>query len=736
MQSREIRLALCVDQEAHLLYNRHSMDKDPDKFRPPPSGEELERAKRLVLDKSIELFTSELGADPLLLQPLLPEHTALYRTGLPRFDEELAKQTEATRGHPIAEIKADIAIIISEKSELSYSFWTETLKDRLKIDPKWSEIRARQRGLGLRLSEVFAHVQAGMAFTYFPESMGNRLMTTLNDDDLVSALGQLPDSPPTGYELALALRDKGAYDDELELLDERILHAYGLAQLTAVQFILGDLKKIAYMGGERAAWARKTFEEYRSRLFIDDIESKRTLLKLIQHQFESYAQMEKDPALNQFINEYAEGTARVAQHFGDFIGVLPYIYQKYDLPLPQFLESIEPVRVGTRKPRESLTIDQFNSEIISLREKARELFGGIALSKNARRHRGFERLENGLIRGFRTADQGKIPARQGGGQHVNVLSAIADLAEDFGGEGGAHGVEELKAYEMYLTHQWDDLMRRAKVEGLPVEKLEPLATFPFIDFFDDIAERWPGTLMTAVRDLWPNGEGPIIAQRIDELLAYNALSKQELHLPPEPTGSMTKEQVLGGVEVKRLHEVFFPKGGQKLSVQQAKEAADRVIRDRRAHNTGESSGESVTTWDRVYDLITVCNDEMFEAAEFYETNPEERIFGEKESWFVAILTTRRGTRIIMAEHPSLDNATYIFPDIHMTDPEPYGWKEVFTTFLRTDARALGAHYIIHSRAAPHGPKHVEKMLKKARELDLAPLVFTPEQDSSELAENL
>lgn len=649
----------------------------------------------------IESFGNNYEVDPLLLDAVRLDKVTLFPTGIPSFDERYAKNGINYRTYTLGHARRIYDLLAGDSNQQqSHPAWIRGIKERLRQNSEWLQQEAAACNYGLARSSPFGQFKLATALMYFPEALARQEILDLEESDLMHIFGTLPETPPRGQALGHALQQQGAFDYSPELFDQRMRSAYGLAQFAAADLILKDLLEILSMGGGRTNWAKQIFNEYRSVLFADNVAAKLELQSKIRDQLLRYANEATDPVIQEVIEVYAKGADLAANDLEYFTGRLVSAHQKYERPLPAFLEAIPP------KPLEASIDDReevyktFEQHIEQFVAEARRLFDVIHLSRGTRRKQGFAKLEKAIVEGYKPPGGQRTPKGIIEAGDINVLICLAQFAREPDREAAIAKLNLMLTQEVELNKQLETLQTEARANDIEVNKWPE--TFHFADQLNKITNAWE-QLLPLIQHLWPDQGGATAAQGIGELLAV--LPRPSIVV--NASSGMSRSEALRDTVIHHLNTVIFPRD-KKLTQQDV----DELMRqhEEKLRQAGDDSLRYEVHWERVRDLVEICNELN---GELYETKAEERIFGENVPWFVAVLTLDSGQRFIVAESPILDHATYILPEYY----GEYHWYDILINLRRTDTQVFGARAIRHSTVAPHGEVHVKKVVTTVRIMD-------------------
>lgn len=170
------------------------------------------------------------------------------------------------------------------------------------------------------------------------------------------------------------------------------------------------------------------------------------------------------------------------------------------------------------------------------------------------------------------------------------------------------------------------------------------------------------------------------------------------------------EELLQRLIVENLDEVALPAGSIPNPEALAGQLKDALRQTSRSKETVDKD-----VWQKVVDIATICIEnggKMYRtkhpsartAAADATTNKQES-FQKAPPYFVAVFE-RDGRRVAVAETEKHGNATYVIDENNTWA----SWLDVLV-LERYQARDMGAIQVIHSKSAPYGPVHRQKIMK-------------------------
>jgi hypothetical protein len=168
-------------------------------------------------------------------------------------------------------------------------------------------------------------------------------------------------------------------------------------------------------------------------------------------------------------------------------------------------------------------------------------------------------------------------------------------------------------------------------------------------------------------------------------------------------GQVAKEQLRRAV-FNQLDEIILPSEANGITgeefAERLREAADMMARE-------TPGGSADVMWPRLSDLVTLSREY---GGTLYKS--KKGTLGGALPYFVCVFEYE-GDTVAVAETPISENATYVVAEGKAAG----SWLEVLT-LRRDDARQVGAARKYHTKSAPHGERHLQKIRDLIDELVL------------------
>lgn len=368
------------------------------------------------------------------------------------------------------------------------------------------------------------------------------------------------------------------------------------------------------------------------------------------------------------------------------------------LPEVSIDEVKEPVEVVEETPREVLpdpallaeaegeykrlegAITQFNQEWFDIGRKWRE--------------GGFGGLFEDVVRRQQLYDKEQTPRIIGVAGRITKLQARQGVSES----------EQLDKAVGYQSELEDRVRQFKETYGHLSEYKQ--SRFFITDVSGSVAtlrRDWT-KLSESVTKFWPGG-GPAAAEKIQRTIFSEAVE-----LATETHDEQTVEDIANDVEeqreppvttaevevlrkfVEQLDEIILPPGSDERDfIEQLRklgiEHSDKI------------------NWEKMNDLMELRK-EFGGEGKIYRSKLKSsgKLNGEARIYY-ALIVELYGKRFAVAETPMTDNATYIIDE----SKAPGTWLEMLALHKK-DVRQLGGKQVIHSSAAPYGPRHREKII--------------------------
>ncbi len=697
----------------------------------------------ILVQNEIKRLGEDRPMAPEIIESMMPEYFRLFPIGLSRLDRSRKKAVLGRCYSLVESINREfMQFNAPETQRVKMNNWFTNMA-KFRSNPRLqgareyhdiSQIRAR---LGLQADDTFQEMLTSFYLHYLPEKLESSAFeaeiensgNTELHQDINELFGdvQLSGDQITSSLMSAQLHITGRFDglpsqavidtlssEELagrrKLLDKRTQIIYFMAQASAGNMLLADLVQMHTMDEFGEHDASELFRQYQDKLFSDDVTAKQRLAEEINTTFLRYSHTGLGRPFENALEELATGSNKIGVHLREFVDSLVDVYEKIGFELPGFLRAhVQEEAAIEELPAnlEDIEVKPSAEELLQkLHERIEELRGRItqveedmevSLSKRAREAAGFGNFQKDFKLGFKSDGQRFDAIGSEKAKHLfDTLVYLHQLRDDqddfavakqqFDDTRRAYGRLEAELIGLKAFARSNYLVSRFTIDW-PV-------VFPFQGMVGEIKDHWP-PLQELILEKWPNYNGATAAQKIKELLFMQAVAKTD-ELSPKV---LTKEEAFALTD-GQLHEVIFPRNRQ-ITEKEVKQIIQRVGLTKRQLEDLQ--------WERVQDLATL-RDRV--GGKIYHTTPGEKFLGEAVPHFILVSNTDAGDKVVFVEAPLKDAATYCVSEKELGD----AWIEAFKVSRRRDARHLGADYIIHSAEAPHGERHVEKMVEKFRKL--------------------
>lgn len=492
----------------------------------------------------------------------------------------------------------------------------------------------------------------------------------------------------TKNELALKLREINAIDLSKDLLDKRFEHFLAVAQFEASSLFLQDLVYLESIGSRRQA--KVLSRKYKQELESNDYERKIDMHTDLYNAFLHQAEKERDPQVRKLLHTLATRAQCTSEQLQSLISDFGKVYSALNYEPPEDLQTKDtdqsilikqldgPKLISSDQPKD---IDEnISNEIF---EHSNNLYNNIEefsqewrLSAKQRREANLSKIQRELVMGFKDyTNRELLPP---------IAKSDAQIIVDCLYKLNSLDPEEAKGILDSFTNKQRALEDDLQLIKLVAEESRINIALPDIFHLTEYLSMFQGewqSFRQLILKTWPNFEGAIAAQKIEDILFDQV---QEITDDPLTTEAIALQKEIA----QQLDKIILPPGSKKEDLERELERIGT-----------QKNTVSQIEWKRLRDLVDICS--QFEGTLF---RSKDRALGNSPPYFVAVIDFG-GEIFAVAESPVFGNATYVVPEKQSAGT----WLEVLE-LSKLEARDVGAHRVIHSKKGTHTDKIYDKIL--------------------------